>query len=440
MAEIAAQLSDMRAELDAMKARLDAQQQAVDQARAEADAATARALAAENRLAEIETRTAETSATPPAIAVEWKGAPEISGEDGWSVKPRGRIQYDVGHVGRPAGIDDEGLGFSNEFRRVRIGLQGSMPGGFGYRIEVDFADDDIDLNDAYLSYETGAFGIGAGQRNNFQSLEELTSSLDISFLERAAFTDAFGFERRLGLWTEYQAGDVLAQGGVFTDNAGDLGDDRNENIGVSGRLVFMPSFGGTQLHLGASAHWRDLGFTDPALRFRQRPFVHTTNTRFIDTGAFLVDSEHRYGVEAAMIAGRLHAAAEAHWQNVHRPTSPHPTFFGGYGEIGYFLTDHRRGYRGGEFKAPKVANGFDAGGAGAVQIVARYDYLDLNDSGFSGGTQDGYALGISWWPAQYVRLMLNYARLEYEDAAIPTFTLNPSYGVDVVGGRFQISF
>jgi phosphate-selective porin OprO/OprP len=30
-----------------------------------------------------------------------------------------------------------------------------------------------------------------GQHNNFQSMEELTSSLAISFLERAAFTDAF---------------------------------------------------------------------------------------------------------------------------------------------------------------------------------------------------------------------------------------------------------
>ncbi|HAV79428.1 MAG TPA: porin, partial [Erythrobacter sp.] len=42
--------------------------------------------------------------------------------------------------------------------------------------------------DAILSYEDGPLEVAVGQHNNFQSLEELTSSLHTTFIERAAFT------------------------------------------------------------------------------------------------------------------------------------------------------------------------------------------------------------------------------------------------------------
>ena len=49
---------------------------------------------------------------------------------------------------------------------------------------------------------------------------------------------------------------------------------------------------------------------------------------------------------------------------------------------------------------------------------ARYDHLDLNNSGFIGGKQAAYAVGLSWTPTERTRLILNYARMQFEDAAI----------------------
>ncbi len=40
----------------------------------------------------------------PVAEVKWKGAPETTGEGGWSFKPRGRIHFDTGTVSEPGRI------------------------------------------------------------------------------------------------------------------------------------------------------------------------------------------------------------------------------------------------------------------------------------------------------------------------------------------------
>ena len=412
------ELAAMRAQLAAMNARIDQLEGAL---------AATKAEAAE----------AGQVVDAPAPASDSEPVSTLAKSDGWSFKPRGRLMFDAGFTNAPdsTGASD---GFGNEVRRARLGASGDMPGGFGYKFEVDFAGNDISVADAILSYENGPIEIAIGQHNNFQSLEELTSSLHTTFIERAAFTDAFGFERRLGASITYARGDVLAQAGVFTDN---LEDTDSKNRGADARIVFMPKAGDTQLHFGGSFHYNDLDDPAAQLRYRQRPLVHFTTQRFIDTRSMGADSETGYGLEAAAIAGRFHAAAEGYWQSVDMPgVADDPTFFGGYVEAGVFLTDDTRGYKGGKFDRTKPSSPIGEGGIGSVQFTLRYDHLDLNDAGIVGGRQAGYFAALVWKPTDYTALMLNYGRLQYTDAILPTAGGDTSYGVDAIGMRAQIDF
>ena len=412
------ELAAMRAQLAAMNARIDQ---------------------LEGELAATKTEAAEAGQVvdAPAPAADSEPVSTLAKSDGWSFKPRGRLMFDAGFTNAPdsTGASD---GFGNEVRRARLGASGDMPGGFGYKFEVDFAGNEISVADAILSYENGPVEIAIGQHNNFQSLEELTSSLHTTFIERAAFTDAFGFERRLGASITYARGDVLAQAGVFTDN---LEDTDSKNRGADARIVFMPKAGDTQLHFGGSFHYNDLDDPAAQLRYRQRPLVHFTTQRFIDTRSMGADSETGYGLEAAAIAGRFHAAAEGYWQSVDMPgVADDPTFFGGYVEAGVFLTDDTRGYKGGKFDRTKPSSPVGEGGIGSVQFTLRYDHLDLNDAGIVGGRQAGYFAALVWKPTDYTALMLNYGRLQYTDAILPTAGGDTSYGVDAIGMRAQIDF
>lgn len=421
------ELAAMRAEMARMAERIDT---------LETELADAKAKVAATR--EVADGAAAAAAKAPPVEVAWKGAPELKGPNGWSFKPRGRVQVDAGFTNAP-GSSRRPDGFGSEVRRARLGAEGNMPGGFGYKFEVDFAQNDVAITDAFLSYRDKGLKVTVGQHNNFQSLEELTSSNYSSFIERAAFTDAFGFERRVGVSLQYAAGDVLMQGGLFSDNIDDL---PGKSWSADGRLVFMPKLGETRLHLGGSVHIADLGETATEVRYRQRPLVHFTGQRFVDTGILIAERELGYGLEAAAIRGRFHAAGEAYWHKVRRPMgASDPTFFGGYAEVGYFFTrGDSRGYKDGMFDRVKPVSPVGEGGIGAIQLNLRYDYLDLIDAGIIGGKQNGYQVSLVWTPTDYTRFMASYGRMNYGNAVYPAAGGDRDYGVDALGVRAQVDF
>jgi phosphate-selective porin OprO/OprP len=434
----------MRAEIRELRERLKRLEQALGVASPPPAAPAAPVSAA------IAATAPSAAASAPAAStrIDWKGSPRIS-EDDKAFKVKGRIQADANYVSAPAGLNDEGLGFSSEMRRIRLGGEGNLGSGFGYKLEVELSDNAVDLVDAYARYRNGPWQITLGNHNQFQSLDELTGDTSGSFMERAAFTDAFGFERRLGLSAQYSRGDLVAQLGVFTDDTGTLansrdgasGGDENNSYSIDGRIVFAPKVDDIQLHFGASTHRRRLGrLSDSTTRYRQRPYVHSTSTRLIGTPAMNVSHETSYGLELAGIAGRWHGAAEVHTLRADRVGLPDVTFRGGYAELGYFLTEgDSRGYKSGIFSGKAPATPLGDGGIGSIQVNLRYDYLDLDNKDVRGGKQNGYIAALIWSPIQYLRFNFNYALLQYDGAtALPSGSTE--YDAHVVGTRFELDF
>ncbi len=429
-----AQADAQSASSDATAHEVIAAAQRVDDLQAKIELLQAQVEALQEALEGVKSAQAKTVAS-------WKGAPLFEdNEAGWSFKPRGRLMYDVGWLSEPDGIANPGLGFANEVRRARLGVEGTVPGGFGYKFELDFADE-VEFADAFLNYKKGPWELSVGQHNNFQSLDELTSSLHSSFIERAAFTDAFGFERRVGVSAQYTRGAFLAQAGLFSDSIADLNSAGDDNNSYSGdvRLVYAPKMGSSQLHFGASIHHRELNDAGSTVRYRQRPAIHVTDVRFIDTGIIGdVDSETGFGLEAAGIFGPVHLAGEAYWQHVRR-VGDDPRFLGAYVEGGYFFTGETRGYKSGKFDRVKVLKGFDKGGWGAFGVNLRWDYLDLTDEGFVGGTQNAFQASLNWKPTDYLLFGLNAGHILYDDAAIVADG-DTDYSVNMAGLRAQVDF
>ena len=216
------ELAAMRAQMQAMASRIDSLEAQLATAKASADSA--------NQVAQAATQAASAAqqavAKAPPVQVAWKGAPEFKGDGGWSFKPRGRLQIDIGYVDGPSGLtvaQQSHLGTSVEFRRIYFGFDGTMPGGFGYRAEIDVANSNVAINDMYLTYKASPkVMLTLGNQKPNWGLEEMTSDLFTSFQERAGYSQAFGFERRLGLSAQYPPGLVVAQGGIFSDSATSL--------------------------------------------------------------------------------------------------------------------------------------------------------------------------------------------------------------------------
>jgi len=505
------ELAAMRAQMQALAARVDTLEGQLDSAKARAESAEARAASA---LAEAEA--AKTAAAKPvkpaepAFAVNWKGAPEITGKDGWSFKPRGRLHLDAGTISSPGALTSPSLGGNLRVRRARLGAEGTMPGGLAYKAELDFANGSVGMADFFLAYAPGnaPVTIRVGNFETLNGIEQVSSSNNISMVERATFNDAFLNSRRLGAAVAFKGGndDWRIEAGAFAAHALDSSLDNNGWIGAA-RLTYMPKALGGQLHLGVNYQYRDFasniaggtstGTNMPSVnqlaRYRARPGSQLTDLRFVDTGNFAASGDSILGLEAAGIFGPLHIAGEGQWLkargyragdlaagndafsggNSAVVPAGNPGFFGAYGEIGYFLTGETRGYKRGDgtWSRTKVQDPIGKGGAGAIQLVARYEYLDLADDNLingptnnfttgtstlaalnsrlgRGGTQASYLLGVNWHLNDYLRLMLNYGRVEVEggpQAAIvdPASTLpinQRNYGVNVLQSRVQFDF
>jgi phosphate-selective porin OprO/OprP len=382
--------------------------------------------------------------------VKWSPGPTISSKDGgWSVHVRGRLFADGGVIDD----DDDFYDGDNatELRAARLGIEGKFLQGFQYKFETDFADNDVDIKDAFLEYGGAILDpvhLRVGQFKTPNSLEEQTSSRFITFMERAAITDAFELDRRIGLGTGLKGDNWGVEAGLFGQNAGD--DEANEGFAVAGRghYAFLDGSGGGRdaIHLGASLRYRELDndVDDGMVRYRQRPFFHFTDTRSVNTG-FIdgAESDVFVGGEFAWVHGPLTFQSEmANTALQLKEGSDPDNLWGGYAGLSYFLTGEQRSYnpKSGAFGRVKVNDPLHEGGAGAWEIGARLDYLDLNDGVAQGGEQYSVIAGLNWYPNNYARIMLNGTVTQVNDAAGDAAATGSENTIWGIGTRLQVDW
>ncbi len=321
---------------------------------------------------------------------------------------------------------------SSEVRRARLFAKGNFGSAVKYKFEFNHTTGgDIEVTDGFLQFvpKDKKFAVKVGHFKTHNSLEEEASSRFITTIERGAFTDAFGLDRRLGL-------SVGTSGDNYTLNAGIYGESINDNSAkgkaAAARATFTPiKSDETTLHLGASWRYRDAGESD--LRYRQRPYAHSldgTNTegflpsgRIVNAGRFPGDrserfakSDNLFAIEGLLLQNNMWAAAEYSVLGANgSDNNPDADFSGGYIEAG-IMFGGRRTYKasGGTYNRMKVDNPIGEGGMGAISLVARYDTLDLEDNGYL-GKLDTIVLGVDWLPTKNTRLRLNYFNADAED-------------------------
>jgi len=473
----AAASAQSASDMAAMRAQLEAQSAEIEALRAQMDAQT-------DILAKASKDATALGKSKPAF----KAAPEF--KDGeWKFKVRGRFMYDVGYasnpndlVGCPSACTTD-LGFSTRVRRARLGVEGEMPGGFGYKAEVDLASGSAAWADLFLEYKINkTLSAKIGHQNTFQSLEQPSSSRHLTFMERPQFVEAYGQDRRLGGSLTYGDGNVYFGAGIFNEGLNETVSGTGNNGWLFGaRAAFAPKFGDVQAHLGANYQHREYNSSSLGARYRARPNPRMTSVRFVDTSTIAAEADDQFGLEAAAIFGPLHVVGEASWMMTKAINASDlnpgnvipsgaiiangdPKMFGYYLEAGYFFTGETRGYKAtsAEWDRTKVKNPVGKGGIGAISGNVRWDSLDLNDDALQvagtgtsgtntsrGGRSNALSLSLVWQPIDFVRVTTQYTNLDVNGgpqarsvngAASSVNATDLDYKVDVFGMRFAFDF
>ncbi len=400
----------------------------------------------EERVRQLEQRLemaeAEKPTKPETFRAYWRDGLNLETADKvFKLRIGGRIQLDGAFIGEDSDVSDVfgSVPSGVEFRRARLSIDGLLYDRFEFKTQYDFADGEPRFKDVYMGVRdipvVGNFRVG--QFKEPFSLEELTSSNYITFMERSLPT-IFAPSRNVGLALFSTALDKRMTWAVGAFRAAD---DFGRSIGDSEfnatlRLTGLPWYedkGRQLLHLGAS-----YSFSNPAdntVRFRERPEAHIS-PRYVDTGNFSAKNLNRVGAEAALVYGPLSVQGEYVHAFVNRDSvaGADPQFNGFYGFASYFLTGEHRPYStsSGTFGRVKPKKNFlnGEGGLGAWEVAARYSQLDLNDEGIDGGKLGDFTFGLNWYLNPNYRVMFNYVFADLKDVG----------DTHILQMRFQVAF
>jgi phosphate-selective porin OprO/OprP len=352
-----------------------------------------------------------------------KGGFQIKSDDGnFEAKLGGRIHFDGNFYTSEKDLGSATAQDSNSqffFRRARITIEGRAY-DYTYKFENDFAnsaDGSAKTNEGIREMWIGRQVMGnknlrLGQAKPYRGMEELTSSNEITFMERplATASGIYNNQFTTGAFLD-GSGEGYGYGvSVYTPRSVDSAE--TQGLGVNARGFIVPlRTNGNLIHIGLSASQDNFETNttskDPRIVGRENG---------LKTGALIAAATfNEQRTIAAELAARFGAFsmqgefAKANFKDnravpVNVADNDLDTY---YVQASYFLTDHTKPYdfKKGVFKSPKL-NGEE----GAIELKARYDVIENKD--IKGNEASAYTVGVNYYATPNTRFMVEYVKGE----------------------------
>jgi len=350
------------------------------------------------------------------------------------LKPYVLQQLDEGTTIDQSRGGGEAAGFN--LRRSRLGALADV----GHQLQLGFIWDFggtpgntsriFEADVAYTGLKPFTFRAGAFKPSF--TLEYAQSAADILFLERASIVNIVGgvvagagrVGGEVGATGERWFAAALVTGGL-TGHGADS-DQRAVLARVAGLVIKTDD---VSLHLGLSGAWLyhppNPGEQGQSLSFSNQPELAIDDaSASLSTGRIAARNAEMGGVEAGSGWGRLWVQGEIYGIDVRlRVRGQRGPLSGYYIQAAYTLVGTPRAWKSdtASWGSPKPAQSFNPqhGAWGALEIAARFSTADLNAGDIRGGRQAVWTAGLSWYPINPLRVMLQYEHADISGGPAP---------------------
>ncbi|MBC8320338.1 MAG: hypothetical protein H8E34_06430 [Bacteroidetes bacterium] len=330
------------------------------------------------------------------------------------------------------------IGNGVNIRRMRFAMKAIIWGNWGGEIDFDFGNNAVDIKDAYVRYIGKNWQIKAGNFREPMSLETMTTSRYITFMERPYATEQAP-SRHLGIDYKMFTNHIFFEGGIFSSNiANDLIRDQNKSNGtdagwsVTGRFAYAPIKKEKMvLHLGVSGSYRvpkiqELGDPENSFRYGENAETEINRKKYIDTD-WVPNCKTKtiVGLEAAYAVKNFRVQGEYLRTDITRDADKVPAGEDKYSLEGFYVmgawlinnADYYYNMADAEFSQIDFRNNKK----GAFEFALRYSFMDANTFKegvdipyMQGGSGESYTVGVSYYFNYNVKLMLNYAYMNHD--------------------------
>jgi phosphate-selective porin len=374
---------------------------------------------------------------PAPVRLVWNDRPSLRAGSWLRVDFLGKFQWDARRAG------DEPVGFeSSEIQRARVGVDGELFDHFQFNIEYELTDREIETRrlkdtwkDVYVDVNyTDAAQVRLGKFKVPFSREQLTSVASLDFIYRSLGASQLAPARDIGVMVHGDVGRVSYWTGVFRQDGENARSERilGADDTAAGRFVISPfqRQGESlldQLELGVSGTISRLeNASELPNGLRGRSLV----SRYVFFEPLFVDgTRRRLGLDAEWRWDAFGARAEfmdvrdtRHGQGFLDNDLPAARARSWYVSGAWVLTGEEKNW-------PVNPRGeLGRGGAGAVELVARYERLRFDGPGgedepfrhpraetiLPSGDRIG-TVGVNWYANRWIKLQLHGAREQLED-------------------------
>ena len=316
------------------------------------------------------------------------------------IKPSGRILMDAATMSSSDETVNKAATDGMNIPDIRIGMKATY-GKWEGKVDVGYARQSLSAKDVFLQYnfDKKNFIRGGYFVHQFGYQSATSSSFKVS-MEEPETHSAFGVGGRLlGFMFEYSDDKFMTAASFYTD-AQSFKNQTNktgyQGAGLMTRLVYHPFIEkGKLFQVGVGLNY-ELPSQNAANMEWKSPYP--TRVASINAiGAKFTDAKNDFKLSTELMAAKSHVGLEAQYiyMNVNRrDNQPSYKAWGAYGNLRFLLNN--------EYEYVKGDAGIATPAPKSWELVAAYNYTDMNDEAFKGGKLSDWALTMNYYINKYM--------------------------------------
>ena len=330
--------------------------------------------------------------------------------DNFSLKLIGRTNLDAGTF-LDEQKDDSKPNNGIAVNDTRLGVTGKFLDKWDYKIEICFDKKAISFRDVFVKYnfnKTHHIQFG----NVFMGYGMKPLGLAYKFIDDATVDNTFCPSRKMGIVYLATTDHFNFNGGVYSDGNIDNGNSKcDQGVIFSSKAIVRPIINETTvLHFGGAAMYTNSPNTVSFSGVVPETFTAEGKTTFkgptfgkagLDAeGNIVYTGKHYSRYEGEMIFIHKKFLLETHYQGAsYEPTGIDDRYHVGgvLAQCSFLLIGEQQNYN-------KTTGLCQNASPRNLELLARYDYLDLHD----GGRQEDVTVGINYFFSKHFNMKLNY--------------------------------